>query len=250
MTFFTSKTFMFRTSILALFIFLGAMVSGAQPLLEQSTVGKSLRLGEVLEYTVKVKGIPAGTRIMQIRGKKFHGGREVYEIASRSFINKIFNILYQYSEESESLILKDRFYPLYYGKKLRDGGYIGNTSISFDDSKKVARVIKDRKSREIKIPKGIQDELSMIYLVRTKNVVIGEQYEFPALIGNETVKIDVKVLRYEELKTVLGKVNTIVVKSVPKNVTLWLTYDDSRIPVRLEADTKLGKIVAELKSIS
>ncbi len=234
---------------LIILIFLGTLVSGAQPLLKQPTINKGFRTGEVLEYSVKVKGIPAGTQILQVKDRKVVAGREVYHIESRSSLNNLFNIIYPYSEQSESIILKDNFCPLYYKKYLRDGGYVGSTTINFDDVKQIAKVVKDQKTREIKIPNGIQDELSMIYLLRTKNVKVGEEYEFPALIGTKTFNVEVAVLRSEEIKTIFGNTKTLVVKSSPREVTLWITNDESRIPVRLEVNTKLGKLVAELRNI-
>lgn len=243
------RIIVFVTYTLIILIFLGTLVSGAQPLLEQPTIKRSFRTGEILEYSVKVKGIPAGTQILQVKDGKVIAGREVYLIESRSSVNKLFNIIYPYSEQSESIILKDRFCPVYYKKNLRDGGYIGSTTINFDDTKQIARVEKDQKIREIKIPDGVQDELSMIYLLRTKNVRIGEEYEFPALIGTKTFNVEVTVLRSENIKTIFGNINTLVVKSSPREVTLWITNDESRIPVRLEVNTKLGKLVAELRNI-
>lgn len=234
---------------LIIFIFLGTLVSGAQPLLNQPTIKGGFRTGEVLEYSVKVKGIPAGTQILQVKDRKVIAGREVYHIESKASVNKLFNIIYPYSEQSESIILKDKFCPLYYKKDLRDGRYVGNTTINFDNTKLIARVVKDQKAKEIKIPDGIQDELSMIYLLRTKNIKIGEEYEFPALIGTKTFNVEVTVLRSEEIKTILGNTKTLVVKSSPREVTLWITNDESRIPVKLEVNTKLGKLVAELRNI-
>lgn len=243
------KLIVFIVYTLIILTFIGTLVSGAQPLLDQPTIKGNFRTGEILEYSVKVKGIPAGTQVLQIKDRKILAGREVYHIESRSSVNKLFNIIYPYSEQSESIVLKDKFCPVYYKKDLRDGGYVGSTTINFDDTKRVAKVVKDQKAREIKIPDGIQDELSMIYLLRTKNVKIGEEYEFPALIGTKTFNVEVTILRSEEIKTIFGITNTLVVKSSPREVTLWITNDESRIPVRLEVNTKLGKLVAELRNI-
>lgn len=233
-----------------LFVYFEADVSGGQPLFDQPMINKGFRIGETLEYNVKVRGIPAGTKILYVKDKKTVKGREVYEIESKASANKVFSLIYPYDEESQTYILEDKNYPLFYSKKLRDGNYFGNTRIDFDDIKKIAKVVKDEKTRQVRIPVGIQDELSMIYLVRNRKINVGQEYEFPALIGTRIFNIAVQVLRTEEVKTVLGDVNTIVVRSFPNNITLWLTEDDHRVPVRLETNTRFGKLVAELKSIS
>lgn len=233
-----------------LFISLETNSFGGRSLVEQPIINKGFRIGETLEYNVKVRGIPAGTKILCVRNKKIVKGREVYEIESKASANKVFSLLYPYNEESQTYILEDKNYPLYYNKKLRDGNYFGSTRIDFDDAKRIAKVVKDEKTRQVKIPLGIQDELSMIYLVRNRKINVGQEYEFPALIGTRIFNIAVQVLRTEEIETILGSVNTIVIRSFPNNVTLWLTEDDHRVPVRLETNTRFGKLVAELKSIN
>jgi hypothetical protein len=90
----------------------------------------------------------------------------------------------------------------------------------------------------------------MIYLLRTREIEVGHEYHFPFLSGNKTLKTTVSVLRTEKLKTILGTLNTIVIKTTPKNITIWLTNDSLRIPVKIEARTKIGKLVSKLKAVS
>ena len=89
----------------------------------------------------------------------------------------------------------------------------------------------------------------MLYLLRTKELEVGQGYKFPALVGSKAIEVDIVVLRIEELKTVLGTLKTIVVKTIQKDITMWLTRDAARIPVRIEARTKLGKLVSDLKTV-
>jgi hypothetical protein len=199
---------------------------------------------------VKVKGIPAGSQVMQITDKKSINGRDVYHLESRSSANKFFNIIYPFDDQSESFVLSDSFYPLKFKRNLIDGRYSGSTMVDFDYSKRIVTIIKDRKSKNLSIPKGIQDELSMLYLIRTKNLEVGQQYEFPAIIGTKIYNVEVSVLRTETIKTIFGNIQTIVVKSIPSNALLWITQDQDRIPVRLEINTRIGKLVAELKDAS
>ena len=245
------KNIMLKLFALFLFICFGTLVSGAQLLLDQPIVeGGRLRPGEVLEYSVKVKGIPAGTQTMQINGKELLRGREVYHVESTSTVNRFFYLLYPFSDRSESFILSKELCPLSYKRDIRDGGYRGSITVDFDDAKQVARVVKDQKRMELRVPDGIQDELSMIYLVRTKKIDVGKEYEFPALIGGtRALRVGIAVLRVENIKTIFGTIKTIVVKSIPRDVTMWMTQDSARIPVRMEVSTKIGKLVADLKSV-
>jgi len=237
-------------SILLLLTCFGIPSSSAQPLLDQPTIKNSFfRSGEVLKYNVKVRGVPAGTQIMRVNGKKSLDGYEVYHVESISRASSLFNIFYPFSSRMESFIHSKELHPLHYRKKIRDGGYIGSTAVDFDSVNQVARIVKDEERTELRVPARIQDELSIIYLLRTKEMEVGRKYEFPALIGTEALNANVVVLRIEELKTVLGNLKTIVVKTIPKDITMWLTNDAARIPVRIEASTKVGKLVSNLKEM-
>jgi hypothetical protein len=237
-------------SVFFLIFYFGTSVSGALPLLDQPTIpGCSIRPGEVLEYKVKVRGITAGTQTLQVNGKKMLDGQEVYHVRSVSKARRFFSIFYRFSNLSESFILSEGLYPLHYTKQVKDGGYEGDIDVDFDLDRQTARITKDRKYTEIRVPLGIQDELSMIYLLRTKEIEVGEKYQFSVLTGTEIAETVVSVIRTEKLKTVLGTLDTIMVRTNPKNVTIWLTNDATRIPVRMEAPTKVGKLVSKLKAV-
>jgi len=247
--------YMYKTLIIKIFLIFVLLifvtfVSGAQPLLNQPVSGIGLRPGEILEYSVKVKGIPAGSQIMQIKDKKLINGREVYHLESKSMVNSFFNLFYPFSDQVDSYVVKDPFYPIKFQKYLIDGKYNGRTTVDIDDNKRIAKIVKDNKRSEIKIPDGVQDELSMLYLIRMRNVEVGQEYEFSAIMGNKVYKVVIDVIRTEEIRTIFGKTKTLVLRSMPRNVLLWITNDKNRIPVKLETTTKIGKLVVDLKSMN
>ena len=245
-----TRTYILVIFVLLLLICFGASVSGAQPLLEQPTVKHSnIRLGEVLKYNIKIRGIPAGTQTLRVNGKKLLHGYEVYHVESESKASKFFNIFYTFDDQSESFISIENLHPLRYQRKITDGGYQGSIFVDFDPVNRKARVLKNEERTELYVPEGIQDELSMIYLLRNKEIEVGRKYEFPALIGNKALKVGVSVLRTEKLETTFGTMKTIVLKTIPKDITMWLTHDSSRIPVKIEAQTKIGNLVSKLEEI-
>jgi len=247
---FMYKTLILKLSLVFILLVFVTLVSGAQPLLNQPINNVNLRTGETLEYSVRVKGIPAGSQIMQIKGQKTIGGRTVYHFQSYSFANSFFYLFYPFSDQVDSYVLKDNFYPLKFQRHLIDGKYNGSTTINIDDSKLVAEIIKDKKRYEVKVPSGVQDELSMLYLIRLRKVEVGNEYEFSAIVGSKVYNIVVQVLRTEEIKTIFGRTKTIVLRSMPRDALLWITNDENQIPVRLEINTKIGKLIADLKAMS
>ena len=236
--------------VLLLVLCLEAWASDVLPLLEQPNIPNCFtRPGEVLEYNVKIRGISAGTQILQVDGKGTLDGQEVYHVKSVSKIRRLFKLFYPFSNRSESFIQSEDMCPLRYAQQIKDGKYEGNLNVNFNPDKQTARIVKDSRLTETDTPPGIQDELSMIYLFRTKEIEVGQKYQFSLLTGDKIMKTTISVLRTEKIKTIFGVRDTIVIKTTPKDVTIWLTNNAMRVPVRIEAPTKIGRLVSKLKAM-
>ena len=247
----TIKSIILIEFILLLFVCLEASASDVLPLLEQPDVPNFfIRPGESLEYNIKIRGISAGTQTIRVNGKSTLNGQEVYHLKSVSKIRKLFKLFYPFSNRSESFIQSESLCPLRYEQQIKDGKYEGNINVDFDPDKQTATILRNSKLTETDTPPGIQDELSMIYLFRTKEIEVGQKYQFSLLTGDKIMETTISVLRTEEIKTIFGVRDTIVIRTDPKNVTIWLTNNAMRIPVRIEAPTKIGKLISKLKSMS
>ena len=220
------------------------------PLLAQNNIEPTpIRVGEVLTFSARVKGIPAGSQMMKVVKETKLNGQSVYHLASAARTNRFFSLFYKFEDSRESYVTTRQFQPLRYVKNIVDRKYKVNIHIDFDmDSGKVRLSKNQKKLPELEAPVGIQDELSMLYLFRMKELKVGEMYTFPALIGTKVVEIKVEVVRREKAKTVLGHLETIVLRS-SHGYMVWITDDERRIPVKIEARTKIGKLVGILKKV-
>ncbi|MBC8230681.1 DUF3108 domain-containing protein [bacterium] len=220
------------------------------PLLAQNNIEPTpIRVGEVLTFSARIKRIPAGSQTMRVVEKTTLNGQSVYHLASAARTSRIFSWIYKFEDSRESYVTTRQFQPLRYVKNIVDKKYKANVEIDFDIASGKARLSKNQKELpELEAPIGIQDELSMLYLFRIKELEMGEIYTFPALIGTKVVDIQVKAVRREKSDTILGELETIVLRS-SHGYMVWLTDDERRIPVRIEADTKIGKLVGILKKV-
>ncbi|HIE28531.1 TPA: DUF3108 domain-containing protein [Candidatus Poribacteria bacterium] len=220
------------------------------PLLAQNNIEPNpIRVGEVLTFGVKVRGIPAGSQMMKVAEKTTLNGQSVYHLTSAARTNRIFSLFYKFEDARESYVTTEQFQPLRYVKNIVDRKYKANIHIDFDiDSGKVKLSKNQKQLPELEVPMGIQDELSMLYLFRKKELKVGETYTFPALIGTKVVEIRVEIVKREKSDTVLGKLDTIALRS-SHGYMVWITDDERRIPVRIEANTKVGKLVGTLKRV-
>jgi len=220
-------------------------------LLKQKDLNQNpIRVGEVLTYSAKFKSIPAGTQTLKITEATTLNKKNVYHLEANSKTNRFFWMFYKFKDSRESYVTIADFHPIHFAKNIRDGNYKANVRVDFDSESGKVRYSKNNKVEQLTdVPVGIQDELSMLYLIRIKELKVGETYTFPALIGKRIYNnLRVEVFKQEKVKTVLGKLDTIVLRS-SNDYTIWLTNDNRRIPVKMEVRAKKGKIVGVLKKV-
>ena len=219
-----------------------------KPLFDQPFISDNpLRVGEKLTFKATLFGIPAGWQILQTVDKLVIDGQEVIYVRSTSRTNDFFSRIYFFSDTRESFLNPDTLIPIRYRKKIVEKKFKAEVEVAFDLENGVA-IVKDRNNeRKVTVPHDIQDELSMLFLIRTRVVEEGESYTFPLLMRNGVQQITVRVQGRKSVKTVLGRVKTLIVTS-SNGHKVWLTADERRIPVRIEAKTRLGKVVGKLIS--
>ena len=141
------------------------------PLLAQNDIEPNpIRVGEVLTFSVKVRGIPAGSQMMKVVKETTLNGQSVYHLTSAARTNRIFSLFYKFEDERESYVTTEQFQPLRYVKNIVDRKYKANIYIDFDmDSGKVKLSKNQKKLPELEIPVGIQDELSMLIYLDKKS---------------------------------------------------------------------------------
>lgn len=208
------------------------------------------RIGEILNYTVKIAGISAGNQVTEVVGRATIDGHDVYRLTSESRTNSFFSKFYHFQDSKESYITTDQFFPVRFTKNLEDRSYKAHVRVNFFCEGAAAEYSKNEACKKIKAPIGTQDELSMVYFVRSKDLRVGQTYTFPVLIKDAVQDVVLTAYRREMMKTeALGRVETIALRT-SHGYLIWLTNDEHRFPVRIEAETRRGKLVGTLKSVN
>ena len=108
------------------------------------------------------------------------------------------------------------------------------------------------------IESDIQDMLSTLYYLREVNfdtLKIGDVISVKMFFDQETYKTNIELLKREVLKTKFGKVKTLVFRPAvvegrvfddKETVTLWITDDKNKIPIKIKASILVGSLKAEL----
>ena len=147
--------------------------------------------------------------------------------------------------------------PLNFRMKIREGSHRRDREIIFDHNKGQALYI-DHMSGEktdLTIEKNTYDPYSSFYYVRRLPLEPGRSVFVSILDYKQLWTVEVQVLKKERIKTVLGEVDTILIKPLMKSegifqrkgaIFIWLTDDARRIPVMMKTKVAIGSITATL----
>ena len=208
-----------------------------------------LRVGEKITYNINVKRMPAAQRTDWIVKEELLNGEPVYHVQSKMKTRSLFR-LYSFERQEETYLNPKTLLPVHFRNQLRDQKYRATVTIDFRGEtaayEKISRPKpkspEKREIKELEIPVGTQDELSMLYFLRSKQLAVGNTYFFPVIAKGKVQEVILTVERREKVKNKkLGNVETLVLQTSTGG-RFWFTDDARRLLVK--AETKRGRWTA------
>ena len=241
-----------------LFCFLLSLCAYSQEALNPSFVS-----GEALEFRVHYGLLNASYSSLKVKDTLLQG-KPSYFVKARGETTGLAKLFFKVEDNYYSIFSKDSIKPLEFYREVKEGNYRANEKITFDYKQRKAFIdlIVFPEILERAISNEIQDIISGFYFFRSlpDKVILNENvpYEIPMIYNNEgafTFK-----LRYdgeEKIETIFGEVDCYRFKPYlpsigrifndPNAITIWVTKDKNRIPVKVKAKIVVGSITADLQ---
>jgi hypothetical protein len=188
------------------------------------------------------------------------------DVVARGWFRKLFGIDFRYNTESvvepTSFLILSNTTRDEQGKRLRTSESIFDrthntltwTLRNPNDPQSQPRVV------TAPLQNAAHDLISAIYFLRTQTLEPGRKFELSISDSGEVYHIPVKVGARKRMKTVVGQVQTVRVdieifgaeRLVDRKgeMTLWITDDKRRLPVRARVNTDIGTLDINLKKVS
>lgn len=222
---------------------------------------KAFQNGEWLKFRVSYSGfLSAGYATLQVDNAILNG-REVYHVKGYGRNTGLSRVFFKVEDIYETYMDKQKDIPYRFVRDINEGGHTRDIVVDFDHTKNMANV-HDRKNNtrdSHPFPDGVQDMLSTLYYLRnnvdTKSLKAGDYTDVDMFYGDESFKFRLKFLRKEVLRTKFGRIETLVFRPYvesgrvfkeKESLTVWISDDDNRVPLRIVADLAVGSIRAEL----
>lgn len=225
--------------------------------------------GELLTFNIRYGIIHAGTATMNISTIYYKDSIKTYHIQTTAKSASGFSWIYKVNDIVNSYVEYERFYPIRFEKKLREGSYRADLFTDYFPNDSLAKVetiqytssmkIKKKNKYEINVPPYSQDVLSSFYYIRLKELEVGKSIYLTNHEKKKVYEMEVLVHKKETIEVEAGKFRCIVVEPVIKGeglfkkkgrLRIWLTDDDKKIPVQMKSEVIVGDITTELISIS
>ena len=175
------------------------------------------------------------------------------------------NLFFKVYDRYESYFYKKNIKPYRFIRNINEGGYTKNIEILFDQTTKVAKVnnLKKKLSNNFSFNENSQDMVSVFYYLRNffriDDLDKNNEIAIDMFFDSENYSLKIKYLSTEIINTNFGKilchkiqpyVQSGRVFKKDESLTMWISADKNRIPMRIKADLIVGSIRIDLDSFS
>ncbi|WP_139957196.1 DUF3108 domain-containing protein [Flavicella sediminum] len=214
--------------------------------------------GEWLKYRIHYGIVNAGYASLTVDEVK-NKEKDLFHFKGKGWTTGMASWFFKVRDTYESVVDKKSQLPIHFIRRVDEGGYIINRDTYFDHEKKVARIEdhKHKTKKEIAVY-GVQDMISAFYSLRNEDIdslAIGDSVELDMFFDAEKFPFKLKYLGKETLSTKFGKVECYMLRPLvqsgrvfkaKESLTLWVSSDANKIPIRIKASLAVGSIKVDL----
>ena len=243
-----------KKNVIVLFLFVGLFANAQNS-------HSAFKPGEWLKFRLHYGWLNASYATLQVKTSEIDGV-PVYHVVGKGQTTGFASIFFKVDDTYESYFDREDGKPYKFIRKTNEGGYTKNIEINFNHEKDTAELNdkKHNKKLNFTLKDSVQDLLSAFYYIRNnyhfKDLVEGESIKLNMLYDDDGIyPFKLKYLGKEVVKTKFGKVECLKFRPYvqsgrvfkeQESLSLWVSNDENRIPVRIKADLTVGSIKADL----
>jgi hypothetical protein len=218
--------------------------------------------GERLKFRLSYSSfLTAGYATLEVKSD-FLKNKDVFHVVGKGKTTGMISWFFKVKDRYETFMYKDNLLPYRFIRNIDEGGYTIDKEIYFDHEANKALVINKKKNKQktYDTKEDVQDLLSALYYMRNQDVSnfkIGDQLTLDLFFDEENVPMKLKFLGKETIKTKFGKIKSLKFRPLvqsgrvfkeEESVTVWVSDDLNKIPLRIKASLSVGSLRADLHS--
>ncbi|GAB2761495.1 DUF3108 domain-containing protein [Salinimicrobium soli] len=240
-------------NIIAIVIFLFTLSAGAQG-------HQAYDDGEWFRFRIHYGMFNASFATLKVEETNLNN-QPVFHVVGKGRSTGLLHLFFKVDDNYETYIHKTTGSPLRFIRKIDEGGYTKDIQIDFDHSTNTAVVFnKERNEKKVfTVQDNVHDMLSSFYFLRNnldvENLEKGEMMSLNMFFDNENHEFKLKFLGREVVKTKLGNIAALKFKPYvlagrvfkeKESLTMWVSDDKNRMPLKIKADLAVGALEADI----
>lgn len=221
---------------------------------------RAFDVGEWFKFRMHYGIVNAGYATLEVK-EAVKNNKKVFHAIGKGWTTGMTKFFFKVDDNYESYFDKETGNPYQYVRKIDEGGYTKNQQGFFDHTKHTVLVkdYKNKNEKTIVIPANTQDILSTFYYLRNHPTIdqlkVGESISIDMFFDDETTKFKLKYIGKEDIKTKFGTIPCMVFRPYvqagrvfkeQESLTVWISDDDNKMPIRIKASLAVGSLKADL----
>ena len=221
----------------------------------------AFKVGEHLKYRLSYSNFfTAGYATLDVKKAKKHKQNEAYHIVGKGKTTGMINWFFKVRDNYETYMDATTLLPYRFIRQIDEGGYTKDKEILFDQVEHKATVFNKENSKmnTYTTVEDVQDLLSALYYMRNKDITkfkVGDEISLPIFLDEEIMSMKLRFIGRETISTRFGDIKT--AKFMPlvasgrvfkekESVTVWVSDDANKIPLKIKASLAVGSLRADL----
>jgi hypothetical protein len=216
--------------------------------------------GEYFKFRIHYGIVNAGYATLEVKDATINN-KKVFHAVGKGFTTGMSKFFFKVEDLYESYFDKQTGSPYRYVRKINEGGYTKDQEGFFNQNENriLVKDYKRKTEKTIVITDNVQDIISSFYYLRNHpnidKLKSGESITIDMFFDDEITKFKLKYVGRQDITTKFGTVSTMMFKPLvqtgrvfkeKESVTLWITDDDNKVPIRIKADLAVGSLKADL----
>jgi len=217
--------------------------------------------GEFFKFRIHYGIVNAGYATLEVK-EAVRSNKKVHHVVGKGYTTGMTKFFFEVEDNYESYFDKVTNQPYQYVRKINEGGYEKNQEGFFNQAKNTVTVkdYKGNTQKTFSVTENVQDIVSVFYYLRNHDGVnkmkVGESIAVDMFFDDEVTKFKLKFMGREDIKTKFGTVSTMIFRPYvqagrvfkeQESLTVWISDDANKVPLRIKAELAVGSLKADLE---
>lgn len=235
---------------------------GVQFMAHAQEVTAAYQDGEWFKFRVHYGLVTAGYATLKVENSTYKE-KSVYHVKGFGETTGLSRFFFNVEDYYESYIDKNSNLPYKFVRKINEGGHTKDKTIDFDQDNRKAYIFnkKHNKHKTVATEVGVQDMVSAFYYLRntldTEQLKVGDETELTMFFDSENYPFKLRYLGKEIIRTKFGRIKCLKFRPMvesgrvfkeQESLTVWVSDDDNKAPIRIKASLAIGSLKVDLEA--